>query len=600
MPEANEAPSLAERFWSHAPGPESEDLPEPERSAKVVDNFLTALSHLENLENGGRAAPVLIALLRRAEVEGDPSYSSPEQVRGENLDVRSAIFSLGVVLFERLTGRHPFGAENNRPRRVARIRRGEMGSGVNSFPTIPSGLRAVLVRAMSPFAEERYTDLRELRIALRHTQAESAPRHLPGASAAAGSAVDELGETTKVVSRPTLFGRDLMKVVDEHDKDAGGTSGSGGSGAARAKPRSSAPPAGVASGAVPAGRTNTPASGRPSDVMTSAKPVPPAEAAVPSVAASKSPVARGAASGAKEKEPVLHAQPWPRFDSTPTPVPAVAPATADDRAKTEPDPSTRPRTVADPPLRKRTPVAVIAIGGALAGAVLTLAVVKMTRRGSSAGSSSETNEVAMAPTPTETPTPTPTDTPTPMRAPIAAVDPAPAPAPTTRVDPPAPQTSTATTPVAPPVTPPVTSTATVPVTTPSTSTDGKPPAPPPAVTNPNPTPPAPAPAPTPAPAPAPAATGSLVDLVTGAVTPCVAASTKTRIFGLSLAMGKSGVAKAYFGSDDPLTPEERRCIGAAVKGLAGSDAPRTGNVELRARAAPEGVTITLRQPRKPI
>src|SRR5690242_9185710 len=127
-----EVPSLAERFWRHAPGPETEDLPEPARSAKVVENFLIALAHFEKVGEGG-AGPMLIAMLRRAEVGGDPSYASPEQLRGESLDVRAVVFSLGVVLFERVTGRHPFGAENNRPRRVERIRRGEMGSGVNSF-----------------------------------------------------------------------------------------------------------------------------------------------------------------------------------------------------------------------------------------------------------------------------------------------------------------------------------------------------------------------------------------------------------------------------------------------------------------------------------
>src|SRR5439155_7089014 len=128
-----------------------------------------------------RAPGSLVSMLRQAELEGDLSYASPEQVRGEMVDTRSVVFSVGVVLFERLTGRHPFGAENNRPRRVERIRRGELGSGVNSFPTVAAGLRSVLVRAMSPFPEERWPELRQVRELLSQFCAQEAPPpRLPG------------------------------------------------------------------------------------------------------------------------------------------------------------------------------------------------------------------------------------------------------------------------------------------------------------------------------------------------------------------------------------------------------------------------------------
>jgi hypothetical protein len=211
-PTALPIPTFADRFWGQAEpvGPDIGEIPEPMRSVMIVRQFLAVLDKLDL--GPRRAAPALVAMLRHAELEGDLSYASPEQVRGEILDTRSVVFSLGVVLFERLTGRHPFGAENNRPRRIDRIRRGELGSGVNSFPTVAAGLRSVLVRAMSPFPEERWPDLRQVReILAQFVAAESPPPRLPGTES-------ERSEDTRAVRMATDFGRELMDAVAKHDQ----------------------------------------------------------------------------------------------------------------------------------------------------------------------------------------------------------------------------------------------------------------------------------------------------------------------------------------------------------------------------------------------
>lgn len=171
--------TFAERFWALAPGPERTDVPEPMHTIVIVRHFLAVLDELQ--KGPRKVVPALGAMLRAAEVDGCASYASPEQLNGEPLDTRSVVFSLGVVLFERLAGRHPFGAENNRPRRITRIQRGEMGSGVNSFPTIAGSVRSVLVRAMNPFPEERWPDLRPMRDLLAQFLTSDAPApRLPG------------------------------------------------------------------------------------------------------------------------------------------------------------------------------------------------------------------------------------------------------------------------------------------------------------------------------------------------------------------------------------------------------------------------------------
>jgi len=72
----------------------------PERfTVKIVDFGLAKPSRQDD-----RLSKITVT----GEVFGSPSYMSPEQCRGENVDHRADIYSLGCVLFEALTGRPPF------------------------------------------------------------------------------------------------------------------------------------------------------------------------------------------------------------------------------------------------------------------------------------------------------------------------------------------------------------------------------------------------------------------------------------------------------------------------------------------------------------
>jgi len=164
---AKRAPgSLAERFWSIAKstGPAGDDTisRDPRAVVRHVLCILDALASGEVGDGVSQSTVSFLALLRQQEQAGDLSYASPEQARGESLDERSLVFSVGVLLFEELTGRHPFGAMAS-GRRFARIQKCELGSGVQYFPQVPGQLREVLMKAMGPFPEERYWSLLQLR-----------------------------------------------------------------------------------------------------------------------------------------------------------------------------------------------------------------------------------------------------------------------------------------------------------------------------------------------------------------------------------------------------------------------------------------------------
>jgi len=218
--------TLAERFWSIARAREGTGLDGDSVDPAVVVRHVLAI--LDALARGESAGPVsvrtfsFLKLLRESEQRGDLSYAAPEQISGDLLDERSLVFSVGVLLFERLTGRHPFGAEGNSVRRVARIRKGEFGSGVNYFPTVPPGLRSILMKAMGPFPEERFVDLSDLRSHLEQFVDQEAPRsvRLPGTSSEATAAKAPKrrtpksdGESTRIVDMSPQVHSELVRAA---------------------------------------------------------------------------------------------------------------------------------------------------------------------------------------------------------------------------------------------------------------------------------------------------------------------------------------------------------------------------------------------------
>jgi eukaryotic-like serine/threonine-protein kinase len=105
------------------------------------------------------------SITRGSAVLGTAAYVSPEQARGEPVDHRADIYALGCVLYEMLTGRPPFVADN--PVAVAYQHVHEpLVSPSSLVPTIPPGLEAVALRAMAKDPDARYQDVADMRGAL--------------------------------------------------------------------------------------------------------------------------------------------------------------------------------------------------------------------------------------------------------------------------------------------------------------------------------------------------------------------------------------------------------------------------------------------------
>src|SRR5215510_4830689 len=94
-------------------------------------------------------------------VMGTVSYMSPEQARGLEVDERSDLFSLGVVMYETLTGRAPFEGETTGDVLVALLA-GEPRSLTRYVAKLPDALQEIIDRALAQSVERRYETAREL------------------------------------------------------------------------------------------------------------------------------------------------------------------------------------------------------------------------------------------------------------------------------------------------------------------------------------------------------------------------------------------------------------------------------------------------------
>jgi eukaryotic-like serine/threonine-protein kinase len=146
--------------------------------AKILDFGLAKLTPARSVAGGGNLSGMATAsdpdlLTRPGSTVGTVAYMSPEQVRGEELDARSDLFSFGVVLYEMVTGVLPFRGDTAGLLSEAILNRVPVAA-VRLNPDVPAKLEEIINKALEKERKHRFQNAADIRTDLHRLKRDSA------------------------------------------------------------------------------------------------------------------------------------------------------------------------------------------------------------------------------------------------------------------------------------------------------------------------------------------------------------------------------------------------------------------------------------------